>query len=293
MSIFLTGSTGFVGKNFIKYFIDYYEIRCHQRDSDIVIGEKVVIHCAGKAHDLEEKSSYRHYHEVNTQLTMDVFDKFLESDAEVFIFLSSVKAVSDKLDRVLTEDEIPDPKTHYGKSKLLAENYIKSKIETQNKRIFILRPCMIHGPGNKGNLSLLYKVVTLRAPWLLGAFVNQRSFCSIGNLLFIVRELVENKKIVSGVYNISDDSALSTNQVIRLISESLERRIWIVKIPRVIIRLIAFLGNFFRLPLNSHRLRKLTESYVVSNDKIKGAIGKELPINSKAGLLETFNSFKK
>ena len=50
------------------------------------------------------------------------------------------------------------------------------------KKVYILRPCMIHGPGNKGNLNLLYGVVSKGMPWPLGAFENRRSFTSIGNL---------------------------------------------------------------------------------------------------------------
>lgn len=50
--------------------------------------------------------------------------------------------------------------THYGKSKLLAEQYILSKTIPNGKRVYILRPCMIHGTGNKGNLNLLYKIVS-------------------------------------------------------------------------------------------------------------------------------------
>ena len=72
--------------------------------------------------------------------------------------LSSVKAVADNVVGFLSEDCEPNPKTHYGKSKLLAERYILSKNIPDNKRVYILRPCMIHGPNNKGNLNLLYNL---------------------------------------------------------------------------------------------------------------------------------------
>ena len=82
---------------------------------------------------------------------------------------------------ILTEDTIPNPKTHYGISKLQAENYILDQKLPEGKRVYILRPCMIHGPGNKGNLNLLYTLVKKGFPWPLGAFENQRSFLSIDN----------------------------------------------------------------------------------------------------------------
>ena len=293
MSIFLTGSSGFVGKSFIAYFNNSYKIRTYKRESNISISEEIVVHFAGKAHDLKKTANSKEYYEINTELTKDVFDSFLNSNAKVFIILSSVKAVADVVDGVLTEDHFPNPKTHYGKSKLLAEKYISSKINIKNKRIYILRPCMIHGIGNKGNLNLLYKLVSMNFPWLLGAFDNQRSFCSIDNLLFVIRELIQNESISSGIYNISDDVPLSTNDVIRLISKSTNNNPLIWRVSKRLIKNIAKLGDKINLPLNSERLKKITESYVVSNKKIINAIGKELPIDSKKGLLKTFESFKK
>lgn len=293
MNIFLTGASGFVGKNFITYFNNSHKIRPYLRESNISISEEIVVHFAGKAHDLKKTSKPEDYYNINTKLTKNVFDSFLNSNAKVFIMLSSVKAVADVVNGVLTEDHFPNPKTVYGKSKLLAEKYISSKINIKNKRIYILRPCMIHGPGNKGNLNLLYKLVSMKFPWLLGAFDNQRSFCSIDNLLFVIRELIQNESISPGIYNISDDIPLSTNEVIRLISKSTNNHPLIWGVSKRLIKNIAKLGDKINLPLNSERLKKITESYVVSNKKIINAIGKELPIGSEKGLLETFESFKK
>lgn len=61
----------------------------------------------------------------------------------------------------------------------------------RDKRVYILRPCMIHGPGNKGNLNLLYNVVRKGIPWPLGDFENKRSFTSIDNLCYVVEGLLE------------------------------------------------------------------------------------------------------
>jgi len=233
------------------------------------------------------------YYEVNTELTKNVFDQFLKSNAKVFITLSTVKAVADRLNGFLTEDSIPNPITHYGKSKLLAEQYILSMQIPEGKRVYILRPCMIHGPGNKGNLNLLYLIISKGFPWPLGAFDNKRSFCSIDNLCFIINELIDNDKIPSGVYNIADNDPVSTNELITLIAKSQNKNLKIWNIPKSIIIMFIKLGDLFRLPLNTERLNKLTETYVVSNQKIMKAINKPLPINSKDGLLKTFGSFNK
>lgn len=290
-SIFITGNSGFVGLNLIEYLRSFFIFIKYQREAPVEINQDIVIHLAGKAHDLKKISNSDEYYQVNTELTKMVFDAFLTSNAKVFITLSSVKAVADEVDGVLTDEYIPNPNTHYGKSKLLAEQYILSKEIPEGKRVYILRPCMIHGPGNKGNLNLLYKLVSKGIPWLLGSFDNKRSFCSIDNLMFIIKELINREDIPSGVYNVADDEALSTNEVISLLAESQNRKpkIWIL--PKGLIKAFAKLGDLLRLPLTTERLQKLTESYVVSNQKIKSAIGKNLQVSAKEGLLKTFNSF--
>ena len=291
MSIFLTGSSGFVGKSILSNFSNQFELTKYTRGANFNIKEEIVIHCAGKAHDLKNTSDEKEYYSVNTELTKNLYDAFLSSDAKIFITLSSVKAVADKLETELTEDYIPNPITPYGKSKLLAEQYILSKSIPEGKRIYILRPCMIHGPGNKGNLNLLYKIVSKGFPWPLGSFENKRSFCSIDNLCFIINELINNEAIPSGVYNVADDEPLATNYLINLIADSQEKKYYIWNIPKSIIKLLSKLGDFLKLPLNSERLNKLTETYIVSNNKIIIAINKSLPLSAKEGLMKTLNSF--
>ena len=150
---------------------------------------------------------------------------------------------------------------------------------------------MIHGPGNKGNLNLLYNLVSKGLPWPLGNFKNARSYLSIENLCFIIKELIERDDIPSGVYNVADDLPVSTNEIINMIAESKGKKANILNISMNLIQVLARVGDFIKLPLNSERLQKLTESYVVSNSKIKAALGKPLPVSSKNGLIRTLQSF--
>jgi len=289
--IFLTGSTGFVGKSSLLTFSKEKTIKWN-RGNEIKIDSAIaVIHLAGKAHDLKKSSNPDEYYQVNTELTKKVFDAFLSSEAKVFITLSSVKAVADVVHGELTEETVPKPITHYGKSKLLAEQYIFSKELPEGKRVYILRPCMIHGQGNKGNLNLLYHLVSKGMPWPLGAFENKRSFCSIDNLMFVIKELLEREDIPSGVYNVADNEPISTNSIIRLIATSLNKKGKIINISPFIIILIAKFGDFIRIPLNSERLKKLTQNYIVSNQKLMQAIGKDLPLNAVDGMKKTLKSF--
>ncbi|MGV8964537.1 MAG: NAD-dependent epimerase/dehydratase family protein, partial [Candidatus Saccharimonadaceae bacterium] len=278
-SIGLTGSTGFVGMNLSTHLKENgLELQVISRDQlmDIsltdVIDCNVIVHLAGKAHDLKKSSDPKEYYKVNFELTKNLFDVFLKSKATKFIFISSVKASADSMEGPLTEEFIPNPKTDYGKSKLMAEEYIEKQSLPAGKSYFILRPCMIHGPKNKGNLNLLYKVVKKGFPYPLASFENKRSFLSISNLNLIIEKIIKNDGISSGVYNVSDDIPLSTNEVIEIIADAagLQPKLW--KVPSGLISFIAKIGDHLHLPLNSERLKKLTESYVVSNAKLKKAL---------------------
>lgn len=301
--VFITGMNGFVGRNLKPYLSEYFDIKGISRKENhlgltytMFLEENrpydALIHLAGKAHDLKNTANDSEYYEVNFELTKRLYDQFLQSDAQKFIYISSVKAAADTVEGVLTEEVVPNPVTAYGKSKLMAENYILAHLPA-DKQVYILRPCMIHGPGNKGNLNLLHSIVTKGIPYPLGAFKNVRSFLSVENLCFVIKELLVQKDIASGVYQVADDVSLSTNKVIELMGDSLgtKSRIW--NIPCAWVIMAARLGNHLRLPLNSHRLQKLTESYVVGNAKIKMAIGKPLPVHAEEGLLKTFGSFKR
>ncbi|MFA4870266.1 MAG: NAD-dependent epimerase/dehydratase family protein [Pedobacter sp.] len=299
MAISITGSSGFVGQNLIPYLENEgYTINSISRevlstfDSKVFKNTEVIIHLAGKAHDLKGTSNADEYYQVNFELTKRLYDAFLKSDAKKFIFISSVKAAADVVGGVLTEGINPDPQTHYGKSKLMAEQYIQNQALPEGKYCYILRPCMIHGPGNKGNLNLLYKFVQKGVPYPLAAFENKRSFLSVENFCFVVAKIIE-KDILSGVYQLADDESLSTNEVVCVLAASLnkEPRLW--KVPSNLIKGLAILGDFFKLPLNTGRLRKLTENYTVSNEKIKSALGIDFPLTTKEGLKQTADSFFK
>ena len=259
MNILITGIHGFVGSNLV---IALKERHCLY-GLDIVAPEKegviktffwkdiepasfpmrdlpefdAIIHLAGKAHDMKNRSAAQSYFDINTGLTQKIFNFFLESSAKKFVFFSSVKAAADSVvGDMLTEDVVPAPVGPYGESKIAAENYILGRLKAEDGRlkanlydgkdVYILRPCMIHGPGNKGNLNLLYNVP----------------------------------------------------------------HIW--KINRGLMEFCARLGTLLHLPLNAERLRKLTENYVVSNAKIKAALGIDrMPVRAEEGIVRTIKSF--
>jgi nucleoside-diphosphate-sugar epimerase len=298
VNILITGATGFVGTNLRLYLSKQNQYQLQplnlRKEWDWHIDNEIttVIHLAGKAHDLKNISRPGEYYKVNFELTKNLYDAFLRSKAKKFIFVSSVKASADKVAGTLKENHSPDPKNHYGKSKLLAEEYIQKQPLPQGKLYYILRPCMIHGPGNKGNLNLLYNLISRGIPYPLASFENKRSFLSIENLCFVIRELIDRNDIMSGVYNVADDTPLSTNELIKLIGNALDRTPLLWKIHPGLIRSLAKLGDVLKLPLTTERLIKLTETYIVDNTKIREALGKEFPVQTKEGIEKTMQSFQ-
>lgn len=327
MNILITGIHGFVGSNLVVALREHH----HLYGLDIVVPEKegvmktfswddldkkntlpsidAIIHLAGKAHDTRNKSAEDVYFKVNTGLTQRIFDWYLtQPSAKRFIFFSTVKSAADYVEGdVLTEDCVPTPVGPYGESKIKAENYIIGKFAPEalenpyhaftnsdlysGKKVYIMRPCMIHGPGNKGNLNLLYGVVSKGIPWPLGAFENRRSFTSVDNLCTVIEGLL-TKDVASGIYHIADDEALSTNELIEVICSALEKKVHIWRIPKGWMNGVAKVGGWLHLPLNPLRMQKLTENYVVSNEKIKKALGlKKMPVSARDGLMATIKSF--
>lgn len=280
MKILVTGSHGFVGTNLIEALSGEHEIiRWNAREDKVLPECGAVIHLAGLAHDTKHTTEAEKYFEVNTVLTKRIYDRFLESGVKKFIYFSSIK--------------VQDGDTAYAVSKREAELAIIQKDEVRRKKskeVYILRPCMIHGQGNKGNLNLLVKCMKKGIPWPLASFENKRSFASMGNVAYVVSELLK-KDVESGTYNVCDDEALSTNELIGIICECMGKKAHFWRIPMCLMKGIAKIGDSLHLPLNSERLGKLTENYIVHNNEIKHALSIEkMPIGAIEGMMKTIQS---
>ena len=308
MTVHITGSTGFVGSNLVSYLTLnrpttlLLPVRrkagpspyCNLQQ-ELELSHGALVHLAGKAHDtagtFSDQQDLDEYEIANFSSTKQVFDQFMASSLEKFIFVSSVKAVADQTVGTLDEDAVPRPVTRYGQSKLRAEEYIRSW-DWGDKKVYIIRPCMIHGRGNKGNLNLLYQFVRLNIPYPLGAFVNARSLLGVENAMYVIDRLLFSD-VESGVYNVADDEPLSTIEMVQIIGDTLGRHVRIAKVPITIVRTGAKFGDRLPLPLNSERLVKLTEDFVVTNRKLKGALGiQAMPVTVKDGLRHTVQALQ-
>ena len=152
---------------------------------------------------------------------------------------------------------------------------------------------MIHGEGDKGNLTLLYKIISKGIPYPLGAFQNSRTFISVDNVVFLINEIIKkHTEMKGGVYHITDDEPLSTQKIIEIIGAAKGKKPLILSPPKFLINSLAKMGDMISLPINSKRLKKMTSNLIVSNQKIKKELHLDsLPMSAENGMKKTIESF--
>ena len=297
MTILISGAYGFVGSN-LSRFLSEKGHRCYALD--VARGEgpyaafwtwdelvqipwdeiDAVVHLAGKAHDLKKVSDPESYFTVNVGLTEKLWAACAGKVGR-FVYFSSIKAV--------------DGDTPYARSKAAAETFLEG-VAGGRTEIRVLRPCMIHGPGNKGNLNLLVQVVRKGIPWPLAAWENRRSFTSVANACAVVEALcgaaATSAALPYEVFALCDDEAIGTNRLIALIAEAMGRKARLWRLPKGLMRFVARVGDVLHLPLNTERLGKLVEDNVVDNVPLLRALGWEsMPVRAEDGLRSTLKSF--
>ena len=310
MTILISGAYGFVGSNLSRFLVERGH-RCFALD--LASGEPpqregprlsrpasgpyaafwtwddlaqipwneidAVVHLAGKAHDLKKVSDPESYFTVNVGLTEKLWAACAGKVGR-FVYFSSIKAV--------------DGDTPYARSKAAAEAFLEG-VAGGRTEIRVLRPCMIHGPGNKGNLNLLVQVVRKGIPWPLAAWENRRSFTSVANACAVVEALcgaARAERAPYQVFALCDDEAVSTNRLIALIAEAKGKKARLWRLPKGLMRFVARVGDVLHLPLSTERLGKLVEDNVVDNAPLLRALGWEsMPVRAEDGLRSTLKSF--
>jgi nucleoside-diphosphate-sugar epimerase len=302
MNVLITGASGFLGTNLLSILARERGVHlfAHTRQKQKLVASdqqiqvlsdlsaatfnthqiNAVIHLAGIAHDLSGKFKESDYMAVNYHNTARLYDEFLKSDATFFIFVSSIKAVIDKCTETVTEATPAHPATAYGASKWKAEQYLNAH-PLPGKQVFILRPCMVHGPGNKGNLNSLFRFVKWGIPYPLGKFINKRSFLSVHNFAFIVSAILKGN-VQSGTYNLCDSDSISTVELVQMMYHSLGRKPRVWYLPKSWIKILFF--------FKQGMIGKLTENMVISNQKICAQVG-PLPVSLRDGLMQTISHF--
>ncbi len=301
MKIVIFGSSGFIGRNLVESLqqldeIQEVSLRNSAWENSINESTEVFINLVGKAHDHKGEATVKDYYFANVDLTKQIFEIFQKSEAKLFIHISSLAALEEfESIKPLEETDECNPISFYGKSKREAEVWLLEQELPNDKKLIIVRPPMVHGSGDKGNLGLLYKLISKGIPYPLYSFNNKRSFISIDNFTFYIKKIIEKHHLLTnGIYHISDNDSLSSAELIKIIKGVLDKGVLEIAVPQFLIKGLAKVGDILPLPLNTKRLKKMTSTLLLSNNKINTVLGiNKLPLTAEQGLEKTIKSFLK
>lgn len=173
-----------------EYTIDTVDLKEESWRKKSFSGYDVVFFVAGIAHIKETKKNASLYYKVNRDLAIEAAEKSKRSGVRQFIILSSMN-VYGMVTGYITKDTVPKPASHYGRSKLEADEYIL-KLASDDFTVAILRPPMVYGKGCKGNYQRLRKFACRFV--IFPQYINERSMIYITNLCEFIKSVIDQKK---------------------------------------------------------------------------------------------------
>lgn len=245
--ILITGANSFVGTNIEKWLLK--EPEHFSVDTVDTMNEAwkqadyskydTVFHVAGIAHVDPKPEMAPLYYKVNRDLAIEVAKWAKEHGVKQFIYMSSriVYHASKSLkSNVTTADTQPDPNDFYGDSKLQAERGL-NELACETFKVAILRPPMIYGPGNKGNLPRLAWLAQ-KSP-VFPAWHNKRSMLHVYNLAEFVKQLIIRE--LGGTFFPQNAEYADTVEIVRCFAKEHNHKIWITRALNPFV----WLGSFF------------------------------------------------
>ncbi|MDD2698662.1 MAG: NAD-dependent epimerase/dehydratase family protein [Arcobacteraceae bacterium] len=275
-NLLITGSSGFIGKYFIKKYEHKYAIKVFSFLKDDINNLDcstidVIFHLSALVHQMDGANEEQ-YEKINYFQTIELARKAKESGVKQFIFMSTVKVYGEENNHKYNENSKCTPEDAYGRSKLKAELEIQ-KLQDKSFTVSIIRTPIVYGYGVKANIKSLINLVYKLPILPFGSITNRRSMVYIGNLSHLVDLLIEQKQ--SGVFLASDDEPLSTTNLIKLIAKNLDIQVYLLKIPFFQILLKIFKPNFHK---------RLYESLEVDNSITKEKLQLKNPYSVEEGI---------
>lgn len=320
-SILITGATGFIASYLIPYLNEQgWRITAATRRSysysqfpspvvPITVGEinndtnwqkalnniTTVIHLAARAHVLKEEvhNPESEFLKVNTQGTANLVKQSIQAGVKHFIFISSIGAMATLSDHPLTETSSCQTDTPYGRSKLQAEAALINLASQSSMTWTILRPTLVYGSGNPGNMERLIKLINQGLPLPFGLVKNRRSFLYVGNLVDAIATCLTHPNAKNQIFLVSDGQDLSTPELIRKIAYHLERPCNLLPVPPNLLRMAGHLGNAVEqltqksLPLNTLTVDRLLGSLFIDSSYIRTTLDWYPPYTLDEGLSKT------
>lgn len=290
--VLVIGGSGFVGTRLIEIINNSPVINLDKRPSmkfneitsigNIIEKSKikkyfvnvdvVVLLAAEHRDDVSPKSLY---YDVNVKGTENVLQIMDEFGIKKIIFTSSVAVYG--LNKNNPNEESPlNPFNDYGKSKALAEKKLKNWYDSdpKNKSLFIVRPSVIFGESNRGNVHNLMKQISKNRFVMIGDGKNKKSMVYIGNIIHFLNQLINTKENGFFLYNYVDKPDYNMNDLVMKINQLLNRKSINIKIPYIIGLIIAYLFDIVsiltnkKLPFSSIRLKKFCATTVFDSKKM-------------------------
>ncbi|KXJ59711.1 MAG: UDP-glucose 4-epimerase [Alteromonas sp. Nap_26] len=257
--LFVTGSTGFVGKELIRQLElkDLDIVGCVRSAGSVLpVGFErfvvdditkpdikwslalnnidVVIYTAARAHIMNDEADNPlvEYRKVNCDATLRLARAAAESGVKRFVFVSSVKVngeMSD-LNRPFTPDDNFIPVDPYGLSKYEAEQGLLTIAKKTGMEVVIIRPPLVYGPDVRANFASMLKWVQKGIPLPFGAINNKRSLVALDNLVNFIIHCVDHPKAANEIFLISDGEDVSTTELLIKVSKALGKNNWLIPV---------------------------------------------------------------
>lgn len=284
MKLLFTGASGFLGHNIMPLLQesfdevktmgltdqDDYNVNIATTVADITESFDVVLHAAGKAHVVpkteEEKKSF---FDVNFQGTVNLCKALEESLPKALIFISTVAVYGLDTGENISENHPLNGDTPYALSKIQAEQYLTEWCAQHGVILGVIRPSLIAGPNAPGNLGAMVEGIKSGRYLSIAGGKARKSVLMVQDIARLLPALIEK----GGVYNVCDDSQPSFCELEALVAEQLGKK-KPASIPYFIAKSMALVGDLLgsKAPINSLKLRKITESLTFSNKKAKEAL---------------------
>lgn len=259
-------------------------------------GVDTIIHLAARAHILDDTSEdvESEFLRVNTQGTINLVQQAIKAGVKHFIFISSIGAMATLSREQLTLKSPCKPDTPYGRSKYQAELALIELSKNTQMEWTIIRPTLVYGPGNPGNMARLIKLVKLGLPLPFSSINNRRSFLYVGNLVEAIAKIIEDPDLAAQqIFLLSDGEDLSTPELIRRLSQNLQQPCQLLPIPPSLLRggarIATILESWTRksLGINQTTMERLLGSLYVDNQHIQDTLKWHLPYTFDQGLQNT------
>lgn len=236
--IIITGANSFVGKNYIRFSEnkDIKEVSLfeHQPEKISFAGYDVVINLVAIVHQSRQISEDE-YMKVNRDLCIRVARKAKQDGVSHFIFLSTIKVYGKFIPGSSAWNENSEcfPDDSYGKSKYEAEQHLMEMTD-KDFIVSIIRTPLVYGEGVKANMHSIMKLIKRFHILPFKGIENKRCFTSAENLSAFIDRIIDKK--ISGIFIAMDEKAMSTTELVKLISNGMGKKVSLFRIPHFIVR---------------------------------------------------------